>query len=400
MSNDNGKNPMPNDRGNDLVFTAFENLNLYGNYNCYNPGEASNNNHPNVNVYNVGHISVDRFNVNAPPFIPTRMIQPGASSSRSTSAKPFFSSQSFVSPGVVKDRSSLSELLDMMTCVERFTEFQKFLQRLDTYPTAERESHLSAIGSLLTKNNWTFLDLAANQYGSQALRTLFKRSPVLDHLLFGAVCMNFFPLMTNRCGRGLIIPAIRAVDKTRKEDLYRLTYEYTLDLARLETGCLALNDVFQEIRGKYRDLIFECVVKNADWLSFDPYGTHVVQNFLTLQNPGATTAIAERLRGSFFRLAKERLGSYVVEKCLNSAFARDKVLEEFRGNDREWVRMANDKFGNFVAQCALKVMKEKQMTSMLGEFLEKLRPYFCKMKTGHGKNTLRVIQEEIEGWSD
>ncbi|EOA33117.1 hypothetical protein CARUB_v10016455mg [Capsella rubella] len=294
MSNDNGKNPMPNDKDNDdLVFTAFKNMDLYG-----------------------------------------------------------------------KDHNVLSGLLGMTTCSERSCEFQKFLQRLDTYPTAERESHLFEIGSLLTTNNCAFLDLATNQSGSHALRTLFRRSPALDHLIFLSVSMNFFSLMTN--------------------------------LARVETGCLALNEVFQEIRGKYRDLIFKRVAKNADWLSFDHYGTHVVQNFLTLENPGATAAIAERLCGCFFRLAKERQGSYVVEKCLKSCFAREIVLEEFRGNDQEWVRMANDKFGNFVAQCALKVMKEEGMTPLLREFIEKLRPYFCTMKIGYGKNIVRLIQEDIE----
>ncbi|XP_023641908.1 LOW QUALITY PROTEIN: putative pumilio homolog 21 [Capsella rubella] len=326
MSNDNGKNPMPNDKDNDdLVFTAFKNMDLYG-----------------------------------------------------------------------KDHNVLSGLLGMTTCSERSCEFQKFLQRLDTYPTAERESHLFEIGSLLTTNNCAFLDLATNQSGSHALRTLFRRSPALDHLIFLSVSMNFFSLMTSKYSRGLINSAIRVVDKTKKETLYKLTYECTLDLARVETGCLALNEVFQEIRGKYRDLIFKRVAKNADWLSFDHYGTHVVQNFLTLENPGATAAIAERLCGCFFRLAKERQGSYVVEKCLKSCFAREIVLEEFRGNDQEWVRMANDKFGNFVAQCALKVMKEEGMTPLLREFIEKLRPYFCTMKIGYGKNIVRLIQEDIE----
>ncbi|KAG7554703.1 Pumilio RNA-binding repeat [Arabidopsis suecica] len=386
MADDNGENPMPNDRDYNHLLTAFANLNGNSNIN-------TNNNYPNLNVYNVSHISTASFNAS-----PAWMTQPAGASSSRYSGQPFPPTPSFVSPGVEKDHNLLSRLLDMMTCAGRFTEFQKFLQDLDTNPTAERESHLFKIGSLLTTNKRTFLHLATNQYGSQSLRILFRRSPSLDHLLFRAVSINFFLLMTDKYARGLIISAIRAVDKTKKEVLYKLTYEYTLHLARLETGCLALNNVFQEIRGKYRDLIFECVAKNAEWLAFDPYGTHVVQNFLTLQNPDATTAIAERLRGNFFSLAMERQGSYVVEKCLKSDFARWKVLEEFRGNDKEWVRMTTDKFGNFVVQCALRVMKEKEMRPMLREFVEKLRPHFWRMEIGHGRNTLRLIQEEIVGW--
>ncbi|CAH8270588.1 unnamed protein product [Arabidopsis lyrata] len=358
MADDNGENPMPNDRDYNHLLTAFANLNGNSNIN-------TNNNYPNLNVYNVSHISTASFN--AHPAWMTQS-QPGASSSR-YSGQPFPPPPSFVSPGVEKDHNLLSRLLDMMTCAGRFAEFQKFLQDLDTNPTAERESHLFKIGSLLTTNKRTFLHLATNQYGSQSLHILFRRSPSLDHLLFHAVGINFFLLMTDKYARGLIISAIRAVDKTKKEVLYKLT-----------------------------DLIFECVAKNAEWLAFDPYGTHVVQNFLTLQNPVATTAIAERLRGNFFSLAMERQGSYVVEKCLKSDFARGKVLEEFRGNDKEWVRMTTDKFGNFVVQCALRVMKEKEMRPMLREFVEKLRPHFWRMEIGHGRNTLRLIQEEIVGW--
>ncbi|CAE6092828.1 unnamed protein product [Arabidopsis arenosa] len=276
MADDNGENPMPNDRDYNHLLTAFANLNGNSNIN-------TNNNYPNLNVYNVSHISTASFN--ASPAWMTQS-QSGASSSR-YSGQPFPPTPSFVSPGVEKDHNLLSRLLDMMTCAGRFTEFQKFLQDLDTNPTAERESHLFKIGSLLTTNKRTFLHLATNQYGSQSLHILFRRSPSLDHLLFHAVGINFFLLMTDKYARGLIISAIRAVDKTKKEVLYKLTYEYTLQLARLETGCLALNNVFQEIRGKYRDLIFECVAKNADGC-----------------------------------LAMERQGSYVVEKCLKSDFAR------------------------------------------------------------------------------
>ncbi|KAL1196268.1 putative pumilio [Cardamine amara subsp. amara] len=176
--------------------------------------------------------------------------------------------------------------------------------------------------------------------------------------------------------------------------LYELTLNNAVELAKLENGCTAVNMVFEEIKGKYRDLIFERVAENAKWLSFDPYGTYVVQNFLTLHNPNATKAIAERLGGNFFSLAMCKEGSYVVEKCLNSDFARLKVLEEFRGNDKEWVRMAKHKFGNYVAQCALNVMKERGMIPLLREFLGKLRPHL------YGNKILQMIQNKFGGWLD
>ncbi|CAH2073391.1 unnamed protein product [Thlaspi arvense] len=398
MSNHDGKNPMPYHEGEGPMFAAFRNLNLNSNNNRFERGSSSNSNIHNLNLYfNLDQNSQERSRLSAggfrvPPSPPSSWItQPGASSSIN-SGQPLAHPQSFVRP----DHVSLCSLVNMMTCPIRYPQFLGLLRRFDTYEAGERERRLLHIGSMLTTNHSTFLDVATNRNGSMALRTLLQRSPSLDKFIFKAVCMNFFSLMSSKYGRFLIVPTIRAVDKPRKEIIYELTYHNTLTLARNDVGCVALNDVFQEIRGIFRDQIFDLVAQEAQWLSFDPYGTHVVQNFLTLQNPCATQAIAENLYGSFFLLARVRQGSYVVEKCLKSEFGREKVLEEFRGNYKEWVRMANDKFGNFVAQCALKVMKQGGMKQLLREFVEKLRPHFHEMEIGHGKNTLRVIEEEIQ----
>lgn len=401
MSDDNGKNPMPNDKDQNPIFAAFQNLNLYANYSNYREeGESSNincnNNNPNLNVYNVGYMSAATFI--APPLTPPGMTQPGAPFS-SNSGQPFSSPLSFVSPGIdINDDNLLSRLWDMMTCKERYHEFKTFLKNCDTYPSVKEERYLLSIVSTLAKNSFTFLNLATTQNGSKVLGNLLRRNPSLDHLIFWSVYVNFRQLMCDNYGVSLINPTIRAVDKPRKEMLYERTYKYTLELAKLEYGCVAINKVFEEIRGKYRDLIFDLVAQNAEWLSFDPYGTHVVQNFLTLHNPDATKAIAERLSGNFFSLAMRKDGSWVVEKCLNSDFARGKVLEEFRGNDKEWVRMAKDEYGNYVAQCVLRVMKKRGMIPFLREFLDKLRPHFGDMKIGYGNKTLQMIQKE--GWID
>ncbi|VVB13807.1 unnamed protein product [Arabis nemorensis] len=370
MPNNNGKNPMPNDYGKGLMFNAFPNLR----------GSR-----------------LSGANLRAPPSLIT---QPGAFSS-TNSGQPFASSpQSFARPNIKKpDLEYLGYLLGLMTCPTRYSEFHSYLERIDTYETDHKKKMLFTIGSILTTNHFTFVDLATHQYGSQALKTLLKRNPsLIDRFIYEAVCINFSVLMNSKYSHNLIVDVIRAVDKFKKESLYELTYINALFLAEQETGCIALNNVFQEIKGKFRELIFGLVALNADRLAFDPYGTHVVQNFVTLKNPRATRAIAVTLFGSFFRLAMERQGSYLVEKCLKSDQGREIVLIEFRKNDREWVRMASHRYGNFVTQCALLVMKERGMKAMLREFVEKLRPHFGSMEIGHGKNTLKVIEEKIEDY--
>ncbi|KFK25264.1 hypothetical protein AALP_AA8G089400 [Arabis alpina] len=403
ISNDHSKNPIPNDHGKDHMFTKFSNLKLHCNNNNFKlgkssdnqRGESSNNNHSVTVQYNLGRISLEDSRLsgaNSRPS-PSWITQPGTSTNSSKILAS--SSQSFP---IKTDLEYLRNLLVMMTCPTRFSEFQGYLEIIDTYDQAHKVKVLYAIGSILTRNHFTFVELATNNYGAQALKTLLKRNPSLFGFIYEAVLVNFSVLMNGKFSHHLIVDAIRAVDRSKKEMLYELTYINALFLAEQENGCIALNNVFQEIKGVFREQIFHLIAQNADRLAFDPYGTHVVQNFVTLKNPSVTHAIAERLHGNFFQLAMERQGSYLVEKCLKSDQGMEIVLMEFRGNDREWVRLATHKFGNFVAQCALIVMKKRGMKGMLREFVEKLRPHFADLKLGHGRNTLKFIEEEIEDY--
>ncbi|ESQ40893.1 hypothetical protein EUTSA_v10015818mg [Eutrema salsugineum] len=417
---DDGEYPIPNDTSS--MFSAFQKLFLQSNNNNNELEESShminkpresnyminrNKNH-NLNIqYNLDQVSLGAsrrlpqaagFRAPPPPPPLSWITQPHASSSTYSGQRHSAYPQSCLRSEILRDQEMLYLLLNMMTCPTRDSKFPRYLETIDTYQTVKRERCLLHIGSMITTTNSIFFDLARNQNGSHALRALLRRSSRLDAIIFEAVCENFMWLMNDKFGRYLIVPTIRAVDEPRKEMLYKLTFQNTLSLAVEETGCVALNAVFQEIKGRFRDLIFNKIARLADCLALHPYGTYVVQEFLTLQNPRATQAIAETLYGNFFKLAKEKEGSYVVEKCLKSEFGREKVLEEFRKNDKEWVRMAKDKFGNYVAQCALRVMKQRGKKAMLREFVEKLRPHFAEMKFGYGRNTLRVIEEEIEAF--
>lgn len=60
------------------------------------------------------------------------------------------------------------------------------------------------------------------------------------------------------------------------------------------------------------------------------------------------------------------------------------VFEEFRSSDENWARMAKDKFGNFVDQCALRVMKQRGMIQTLREFVEKVNHTSGRCRLGLG----------------
>ncbi|XP_010536236.1 PREDICTED: putative pumilio homolog 21 [Tarenaya hassleriana] len=276
-----------------------------------------------------------------------------------------------------------SRLFGIMTSAEGPSLFRKLLSR-------SSQQVLLSIGRTVTSDRTSFLALATHPTGSITVLSLLQSSVEVDNLIFSAVCDNFFDLMISKHGHNMIIPTLRAVDRSKKEILYAMAVDYTLNLATQEIGCVALNEFLQEMRGVHRNRFFEVVAMNATWLAQDPHGNFVVQHVLTLENPSATGRIATKLKGSFGRLSVQRLGSYVVEKCLRSPYGREQVLEELRERSDQWIRVAKDQYGNFVAQSTLKILKEMK-SPLYEELVNMLKPHFQEMNLGYGRRTLDTI---------
>lgn len=80
-----------------------------------------------------------------------------------------------------------------------------------------------------------------------------------------------------------------------------------------------------------------------------------MQNVLELENPFVAEAICSRLYGHYAELSLTKGGSHVVEKCLNSGglfYAVDELL-----STRRFRKIAQNQFGNYVIQTALKVTR-------------------------------------------
>lgn len=83
-----------------------------------------------------------------------------------------------------------------------------------------------------------------------------------------------------------------------------------------------------------------------------------MQNVLSLRNRDVTARIVFSLRGQFVQLAKKTGGSHVVEKCMESSdFGIVSVVQEILVNPKASFRLAQDQFGNYVIQTALKKTK-------------------------------------------
>lgn len=71
-----------------------------------------------------------------------------------------------------------------------------------------------------------------------------------------------------------------------------------------------------------------------------------------------THEILKRLCGHFTQLSQEKVGSHVVEKCVNSSsFGTDLVVGEILQTPSAPCQLARHQYGNYVIQAALTNLK-------------------------------------------
>ncbi|KAI3949472.1 hypothetical protein MKW92_040578, partial [Papaver armeniacum] len=79
----------------------------------------------------------------------------------------------------------------------------------------------------------------------------------------------------------------------------------------------------------------------------------VVQHVLE-RHPNTANLICNNLRGHLFRISKDKYGSNVVEKCIETN-ATNVVVTQLFCDCNQLVELAQDKFGNYVVQKSLKL---------------------------------------------
>lgn len=84
-----------------------------------------------------------------------------------------------------------------------------------------------------------------------------------------------------------------------------------------------------------------------------------MQHVLDLRNSVVNGMIVTKLSGQFISLARKKVGSHVVEKCLESSDTAGiyTVVNEILRDPQAPFELAKDQFGNFVIQKALKYTK-------------------------------------------
>ncbi|KAK4400201.1 hypothetical protein Sango_1126200 [Sesamum angolense] len=168
-----------------------------------------------------------------------------------------------------------------------------------------------------------FLRVAFDQQGASSIVKLIrkvKKSSPHAMAMTRVLSNRFVDIMTHPTARDVILQCLLHFPTQPNEVLYEKAILHFQDLATHEVGCRSLNDCIAVIGGDQRVQLLNQIADVSDFLSYDPYGNYVVQNFLGLKDGDITSKITDCLENEFIRLAMRKEGSLVVEKIACVAY--------------------------------------------------------------------------------
>ncbi|KAL5727100.1 hypothetical protein ACHQM5_000332 [Ranunculus cassubicifolius] len=133
------------------------------------------------------------------------------------------------------------------------------------------------------------------------------------------------------------------------------------------------------------------ITNHALHLAQEPNGNFVIQKVIALENPMIIDKICINLEEKIVPLSKQKHGSHVIEKCLESSAVEFVVRKILKSNSV--IPLARDQFGNYVIQKALENLKSKRYELYM-ELVNALRKYpKLLLDYPNGRRVLKRIGE-------
>ncbi|KAK3204248.1 hypothetical protein Dsin_018294 [Dipteronia sinensis] len=244
-----------------------------------------------------------------------------------------------------------------------------------------------------------FLMASSNNYGASSIKKLIELlsiSPLIADIV-STLSRVFEHLMITTSGSSIILHCLQVLKNHQtKEPIYQAAMHNFYKVSCHQQGCFSMKNFIKEMRGPRTQQLLFLISQNSVALSKDPYGNYVVQEVIQLENPKFFELTCLALKGQFVDLSMMKSGSHVVEKIMkNNKFEGTiigQVVNEFLNSNRI-LKVAKDRFGNYVIQTALKeTMRVNRLMYQRLVMRLKQQEGFDSLKFGYGKNVYKFIK--------
>ncbi|KAL3627313.1 hypothetical protein CASFOL_028676 [Castilleja foliolosa] len=281
----------------------------------------------------------------------------------------------------------ISIVVKLMVDANMYCIFEALLDACDI-------KQMDALVQMIVCNSDSFLEAALCRQGVYSITRLIKRLKKSPHAftLTRIFSTKFMDFMTHNTAKQVILTCFIYFSHESNQVLYEATICNCFCLATHKVGCIALNECMSTIVGTQRLRLLDNIAGISGILCDDPYGNYVLQVAMEQNFDDVNTRIFNRLRGRFVQLARTKIGSHIVEKCMKtSQDCMLSVISEMLRSPETLQVLAQHNFGNYVVQTALRMTREEGLNELYKTLVHSLEPHFpALMKTKGGRKVVEL----------
>ncbi|XP_074348375.1 pumilio homolog 12-like [Apium graveolens] len=255
------------------------------------------------------------------------------------------------------------------------------------------QEQMNAVLMSVINDSRSLLSMCLDMHGTRAVQKMVENLKTPNQMAsFASVLKHItLPLIKSVNGHHVIQNCLKFfTDKDHIKPILDVVADNCIEIAMDKSGCCALQHCVGYAEGMYKKRLADQITSNALLLSEHSFGNYVVQFILGLRLPQYTADIIRQLKGNFVYLAMNKYGSNVVEKCLKES--NDDQISEIINElvySKDFLMLLQDQYGNYVAQSAVGVAKDKQKI-ILVHAIQEHYPFIHSHP--HGKRVLSRVK--------
>ena len=163
-------------------------------------------------------------------------------------------------------------------------------------------------------------------------------------------------------------------------------------------GCRVVQKIFDFCNEKEKMNLFQEINKNFIDFCQDQFGNYVIQHILDKIGGKNLPQIYQALKGRIYEMSIHKFASNVIEKCLYNGTEEQKteMINELLNKEDNvhdsLISLVKDKFGNYVVQKIIEYAPEKSRILMVERIMN--NPELRKKKDTYAKHVINYIEKK------
>lgn len=215
------------------------------------------------------------------------------------------------------------------------------------------------------------IPLALHMYGCRVVQKALECREI-NQKIVKKIKGHVIDLVCDQNGNHVIQKCVECVDS---EFIIKEFEEDAVNLSKHRYGCRVIQRIFENSSGCFAAI--NKIISSAKSLVEDQYGNYVIQHILERGSEQHKKKLIAILSDRIAEYSTHKFASNVMEKCVICGTPEDRKcmfakLMSTSATDNTLVRISCDKFGNYVVQRLIDVLRDKEKDELVAYLREHL----------------------------